>query len=104
MKFSIKFEDLGYTNSQIVGISLFHAVSAFNNAGFDLFGSSSLTANIFASNVLFNLNTALYNTNDYEGTITPGKKYEMFATSPVDITTKSSFINYSWWNRFYRNF
>ncbi len=59
LKFSIKFEDLGYTNSQIVGISLFHAVSAFNNAGFDLFGSSSLTANIFASNVLFNLNTAL---------------------------------------------
>ena len=45
-------------------------------------------------NINVNLNTALYNTNDYEGTITPGKKYEMFATSPVDITTKSSFSAY----------
>lgn len=45
-------------------------------------------------NINVNLNTALYNTNDYEGTITPGKKYEMFATSPVDITTKSSFSTY----------
>ena len=45
-------------------------------------------------NINVNLNTALYNTNDYEGTITPGKKYEMFATSPVNITTKSSFSTY----------
>lgn len=45
-------------------------------------------------NINVNLNTALYNTNDYEGTITPGKEYEMFATSPVNITTKSSFSTY----------
>ena len=45
-------------------------------------------------NINVNLNTALYNTNDYEGTIAPGKKYEMFATSSVDITTKSSFSTY----------
>lgn len=45
-------------------------------------------------NINVNLSRALYNTNDYEGTITPGKKYEMFATSTVDITTKSSFSTY----------
>lgn len=45
-------------------------------------------------NININLSRALYNTNDYEGTIAPGKKYEMFATSSVDITTKSSFSTY----------
>lgn len=45
-------------------------------------------------NININLSKALYNTNDYEGTINPGKKYEMFATSTVDITTKSSFSTY----------
>ena len=45
-------------------------------------------------NINVNLSTALYNTNDYEGTITPGKEYEMFATSNVNITNKSSFSAY----------
>ncbi len=45
-------------------------------------------------NINVNLNTALYNTNDYEGTITPGKQYEMFATSSTNITSKSSFSTY----------
>ena len=45
-------------------------------------------------NINVNLNTALYNTNDYEGTITPGKKYEMFATTSTNITSKSSFSTY----------
>ena len=45
-------------------------------------------------NINVSLSRALYNTNDYEGTITPGKEYEMFATSNVDITTKSSFSTY----------
>lgn len=45
-------------------------------------------------NINVNLSTALYNTNDYEGTITPGYEYEMFANSKVDITTKSSFSTY----------
>ena len=45
-------------------------------------------------NINIDLSRALYNTNDYEGTITSGKKYEMFATSSVDITTKSSFSTY----------
>lgn len=59
LKYSINLETYNYTNIELIGISAFHAVSAFNNAGFDLFGSSSLTNQIFASNVLFNLNTAL---------------------------------------------
>ena len=45
-------------------------------------------------NINVDLSKALYNTNDYEGTIAPGKKYEMFATSNTDITTKSSFSTY----------
>lgn len=45
-------------------------------------------------NINVNLSTALYNTNDYEGTISPGKQYEMFATSSTNITSKSSFSTY----------
>jgi len=59
LKYSVQINALGYNDLEIVGISAFHAVSAFNNAGFDLFGSSSLTDPIFSSNILFNLNTAL---------------------------------------------
>ena len=39
-----------------LGYSAFHAVSAFNNAGFDLLGATSLIP--YADNVLLNLNTA----------------------------------------------
>lgn len=42
---------------EAIGISVFHTVSAFNNAGFDLFGSSSMIP--YAGNVLLNLNTML---------------------------------------------
>lgn len=45
-------------------------------------------------NINIELVSALYNTNDYEGTITPGKQYEMFASSDVNITNKSSFSAY----------
>ncbi|MDD4212756.1 MAG: potassium transporter TrkG [Bacilli bacterium] len=38
-----------------IGISVFHSISAFNNAGFDLLGSSSLIS--YTDNVLLNLNT-----------------------------------------------
>lgn len=47
-----------FTTIDAIGIGIFHTVSSFNNAGFDLFGNSSLTAPIFAGNILFNLNTA----------------------------------------------
>lgn len=40
------------------------------------------------------LNRALYSNNDYEGTVTPGKEYEMFTTSQVNITSTSTFSAY----------
>lgn len=40
-----------------LGISAFHSISSFNNAGFDILGDSSLQA--FSSNVLLNINTML---------------------------------------------
>lgn len=45
-------------------------------------------------NIIINLSRALINTNDYEGAITAGKKYEMFANTATNITTKSSFSTY----------
>lgn len=53
-----------------------------------------LTNDVERININIDLSTALYNTNDYEGTISPGKQYEMFATSNTNITTKSSFSTY----------
>ncbi len=38
-----------------LGISAFHSISSFNNAGFDILGSSSLQS--YQSNVLLNINT-----------------------------------------------
>ncbi len=40
---------------EAVGFSLFHAISSFNNAGFDLLGSNSLID--YSNNVLLNINT-----------------------------------------------
>ena len=45
-------------------------------------------------NINVNLNRAIYTTNDYEGTITQGKVYEMFAPSTVNITATSAFTTY----------
>ena len=45
-------------------------------------------------NINVNLNRAIYTTNDYEGTITQGKVYEMFAPSTVNITSTSAFTTY----------
>lgn len=47
-----------YSTIDALGLGIFHTISSFNNAGFDLFGSTSLTAPVFADNILFNLNTA----------------------------------------------
>ncbi len=44
-----------YSGGKLVWLSLFHAVSAFNNAGLDLFGEGMLS---FSGNVLLILNTA----------------------------------------------
>ena len=40
-----------------LGVSAFHSISSFNNAGFDILGSSSLQA--YSSNLLLNINTML---------------------------------------------
>ena len=45
-------------------------------------------------NIIVNLSRALFTTDDYEGTITTGKVYEMFAPGVVNITTTSSFTTY----------
>ena len=45
-----------YSGIQLVGYSAFQSISAFNNAGFDLFGATSLIA--FDDNALLLLNTA----------------------------------------------
>jgi len=46
-----------YNHINAIGISFFHAVSAFNNAGFDLFGIQGAIQ--YDSNLLFNINTCL---------------------------------------------
>ncbi len=45
-------------------------------------------------NIVVNLSRALFTTDDYEGTIAPGKKYEMFAPGSVNVTATSSFTTY----------
>ncbi len=45
-------------------------------------------------NINVNISRALYTTDDYEGTITTGKVYEMFAPGVVNITSKSAFTTY----------
>ena len=46
-------------------------------------------------NIEVSMNSAFYEGNNYEGAITPGAQYEMFANSNVNITTKSTFSTYS---------
>ena len=53
-----------------------------------------LTNEVKRININVNLNRAIYTTNDYEGTITQGKVYEMFAPSTVNITATSAFTTY----------
>ena len=43
------------TLGQAIGVSIFHAIAAFNNAGFDVFGPSSMIP--FKDNVLINVTT-----------------------------------------------
>ncbi|MBR1679044.1 MAG: hypothetical protein IJ704_00155 [Bacilli bacterium] len=41
-----------------------------------------------------NMSTLLFNTIEYEGAMTPGDKYELFASTSNNITTKSKFSAY----------
>lgn len=47
-------------------------------------------------NINFNItiNRALFDSNDYEGAMTPGRQYQMFTSSKMDITSKSSLSAY----------
>ncbi|MFW5794759.1 MAG: TrkH family potassium uptake protein [Bacillota bacterium] len=44
-----------HTFLKALGFSAFHAISSFNNAGFDIFGDSSMQA--YSSNIILNINT-----------------------------------------------
>lgn len=41
-----------------------------------------------------NMSRVLYNTNDYEGALTEGRKYELFASTAANITSTSSISTY----------
>jgi trk system potassium uptake protein TrkH len=53
INFIVFIQDFSFINA--LGHSAFHAISSFNNAGFDILGDSSLQA--YSSNILLNLNT-----------------------------------------------
>jgi trk system potassium uptake protein TrkH len=53
INFIVFIQDYSFWNA--LGISAFHAISSFNNAGFDILGDSSLQA--YSSNILLNINT-----------------------------------------------
>ncbi len=56
--------------------------------------------------ITVNLSTAIYTTSEYEGTMTPGKKYELFTSTTTKITDDSSlsayYSLYSHGNNLYR--
>lgn len=41
-----------------IGVSIFHAISTFNNAGFDILGATSMIQ--YSDNILFNLSTSVF--------------------------------------------
>lgn len=59
--FALNFIDFFFIHEfsfvDAIGFALFHAISSFNNAGFDLFGSTSLVQ--FSDDILFNISTSL---------------------------------------------
>ena len=53
-----------------------------------------LTNSVEIVNFNITINRALYSSNDYEGAMTPGRQYQMFTSSKMDITSKSSLSAY----------
>ena len=45
-------------------------------------------------NIVVHLQRALYQTNEYEGAISAGRKYDLFATTATNVTTTSSISTY----------
>lgn len=54
----------------------------------------ALTNTVERININVSISRALYDSNDYEGTMTPGREYEMFSSSKTDVTTTSSISAY----------
>ena len=55
---------------------------------------NALTNEISRLVINVNMSTELYNTNEYEGSMTPGDKYELFASTTNNLTTRSKFSAY----------
>ncbi len=53
-----------------------------------------LNSSVKRINIVANISRTIYDTDDYEGTFTTGKSYEMFAPGIVNITSNSSFSAY----------
>ncbi|QWC00348.1 H(+)-transporting ATPase [Mycoplasmatota bacterium] len=53
INFTVFIQDFEFWKA--LGVSAFHSISSFNNAGFDILGSTSIQA--YSSNIILNLNT-----------------------------------------------
>jgi len=53
-----------------------------------------ITNDVQRVNLIVNLNRELYNTNDYEASMTNGKAYDLFTTTNVNLTTNGSLSAY----------
>ncbi len=53
-----------------------------------------LTNEVERINFNITITRAIFDTNEYEGAMTPGRQYEMFTSSKMDITSKSSLSAY----------
>ena len=53
-----------------------------------------LTNHVERVNFNITISRAIFDTDDYEGAMTPGRQYEMFTSSKMDITSKSSLSAY----------
>lgn len=53
-----------------------------------------LTNDVKRININITLSRALYNTNDYEGAMTAGEKFDIFVSTATDITAKSKLSAY----------
>jgi len=56
VNFTVFIKDYEFLDA--VGVSIFHAISAFNNAGFDIFDIAVYESN-YVGNLIFNINTSL---------------------------------------------
>ncbi|MBR7042447.1 MAG: hypothetical protein IKI04_02990, partial [Bacilli bacterium] len=55
---------------------------------------SAIASEISLLVINVNMSTALFNTNEYEGAMTPGDKYELFMSTSTNISSKSKYSAY----------